>query len=1188
MVWRKQRTKNKAVSKLLVFFMLLSVLPGAPLRSAAANPGDQGPEVDGRRVRFVYETADEAVEKVQLAGSMTEWQSKAEELTETADGVFELEKELSPGSYEYKFILNGDQWINDPANANINDGGNNVLFVAGLADKTGSIVKGEAQELPEFGEYYTDAGQEPQSVEVTYSISGEAEGLKLEGRTLTVEEAYAGEEVTLEMSCNGETAYMRMQVVGAQYTYTIYYMDSAHSTTDSADLWIWENNGAGATEGQPFQEACVLEDGNTWLKASCVLPYTDLGIIPRSKGAWDWQSATVNYVNANKAPEVTLYIVADDSTAYTELPEIQDQEERHLLVEYQREDGDYDGWNIYTWNSGFGSDVQIDPEKQGDTILFDIPIKPSTASVSFVMRKGPQENPFENKDGGDHNVETPQDQRVIRAVFEEGKGIQYVYPYNMGYELDVEADEVHFYYRDDECFLNSTAGELEGKVYVETDGKEHKMQYDEDTGRFVYTQKGIQEGEHLYRYLVAGESMTDAYNDHVRESEGITYSVYEYRKFDARTSAEVTPSSVVPSENAVLKLELPEADGLKVEEITVDASSIGGKSEMEVSPQLGAVTLSVPDTLAAGTYQIPVCVKDQYGNIYRSEASLAVEDGSSDWDEAVIYFMVTDRFYDGNASNNGENYDPEDPGMYHGGDFAGVTEKLDYLEELGINTIWITPIVENISQGQSTGNEDVPETVGYHGYWAEDFTKLDSHLGTEEELHALIEAAHARDIKIMVDVVLNHAGYGTEEKFQDMLRDADHTVAGDEVKDSLSGLPDFATENEEVRDQLIDWQTAWVSKFDIDYFRVDTVKHVEDTTWQAFKNALAEIDPEFKMIGEYSGGGYTFDGGQLKSGQMDSILDFDFNNTGLDLVSGNLEKVENFLENRNASMSSDATLGSFLSSHDEDGLLYDMIHELGIEEEEAWNLMKVAASMQITAKGQPVIYYGEELGQTGANDYPYQTNRYDLDWDTANEGNDMLSHYKALLRLREDYSEIYSKGDRTQLYVSEENGVLVFDRSLNGQHLITGLNISDEAQEITVHLPEGVQTVSTDLYQAESAEMTSVQKNTLTIRVPAAAEGGTAVWLAKEKQQDDAGTNTDGTDGADTDGTDTDGTGTDGADIDSTDKREPENHAAETGTGNGGKTVKTGDNNYAAAAVVGMVLAAGAAGAVMLRKRHSR
>ena len=101
----------------------------------------------------------------------------------------------------------------------------------------------------------------------------------------------------------------------------------------------------------------------------------------------------------------------------------------------------------------------------------------------------------------------------------------------------------------------------------------------------------------------------------------------------------------------------------------------------------------------------------------------------------------------------------------------------------------------------------------------------------------------------MVDVVLNHAGYDTENYFNSMLngknmiRSGADLIEGDTKKGPLSNLPDFMTEDPDVRNLLVEWQSAWVSKYDIDYYRVDTVKHVDDTTWAAFKNALTRIDP---------------------------------------------------------------------------------------------------------------------------------------------------------------------------------------------------------------------------------------------------------------------------------------------------------------------------------------------------------
>ena len=142
-----------------------------------------------------------------------------------------------------------------------------------------------------------------------------------------------------------------------------------------------------------------------------------------------------------------------------------------------------------------------------------------------------------------------------------------------------------------------------------------------------------------------------------------------------------------------------------------------------------------------------------------------IDDGDFDWDEAVIYFLLTDRFMNGDTTNddpNGEQYDISHPETYHGGDLKGITKRLDYLKDLGVNTIWITPIVDNIDFNKGADFSGIPEEqryqYGYYGYWAQDFTKLDEHLGALEDLHELIDEAHDRGMKIMVDVVINHVG----------------------------------------------------------------------------------------------------------------------------------------------------------------------------------------------------------------------------------------------------------------------------------------------------------------------------------------------------------------------------------------------------------------------------------------------
>ena len=635
------------------------------------------------------------------------------------------------------------------------------------------------------------------------------------------------------------------------------------------------------------------------------------------------------------------------------------------------------------------------------------------------------------------------------------------------------------------------------------------MSYDETNERYYYTGK-LTEGDHYYGYLVNGELVTDRFNTETAVVNGTTYSAYTYTTFNVDIQAEVTPSEIDYNDNAVLKLTLQadEAEQIEAVEAYADLSELGQSSSFAIDTELMEGTIALKEGVPAGIKNIPVNVKDQYGNHYTTTAQVTVKERDNDgfdWDEAVIYFAVTDRFFDGDSSNNDAygtgNYAPAEGSMYHGGDLAGLESKLDYLQNLGVNTVWITPIVENIENTLDCDGYDGQHNSGYHGYWASDFTQLNKHLGTQEELQELIDALHARGMKLMVDVVLNHAGYSTEDIFnntyiegKNMLRDSSTTVKGDDKKDALSSLPDFVTEDGQVRDLLIAWQTSWVSNYDIDYFRVDTVKHVDDTTWKAFKNALTYIDPDFKMIGEYAGAGYATNAGQLRTGQMDSLLDFEFNDQAISFVSGNLSTVENFMESRNAGIDNTATMGSFLSSHDEDGLMYRLMNEGSrVDSDKAHALMKVAATLQITAKGQPVIYYGEELGLTGANNWPYQTNRYDMDWSIANDDNDMLGHYSKLLEIRNSYTDVFAKGSRTTVSADDANGTLVASRSYGDTTLYVGFNIN-ENESRTVELKLAANTTYTDLYS--NSQYQSDADGMVQIEIPAAKDGGTVVLKA--------------------------------------------------------------------------------------------
>ena len=1098
--------------------------------------GYVSPEVNGRKVTFrvpVEKTGDAA--SVTVPGGMNGWDPKSSDYElkkDEATGMWSGTFTIAPGKYEYKFAVN-HEWpgaFTDPANNRVS-GENSVLIVPGLADGKADAMKGIETALPEKLTLWNEDGTSSETA-VTYSLKTPDQNITLNGNKITVGNAYTGQNVELTAEAeNRQTSDFVVNVTEKLYTYTIYYydFDATHMSENASDLWIWQKSGAGATAGTLFTAKEKLSDGKEWLRADVTLPYTDVQIIPRSKDEWTWKGDEVLYNNSAKAENVTLYIVSNSKQAYTEIPELVAPRSRYVMIEYDRPAKDYTGWNIYTWNSGFGSDVSVNFADINGKMVAKIPVKDSTAdlSLSFCMRQRIADDEWANKDGGDHYVTIPADQSVVKAVFTQGEGITRVLPYNTGFERDGANNAIHFYYRNDELAAKNNLASFEKKVSIVINGQNYAMTYDADNDRFVYNLTDVSTGDYNYYYVVNGKEELDAFNDvTAKDSNGKECSVCRYKKANVSVEASLSQYAMDYNDNNVLsvKLTAKDGEGLETSEIaaiTADLSELGLNREFAIDPTLMEGTISCLNTVAAGEKTIPVTVKDIYGNVYTTDTKVNVTErvkkaGDFDWDEAVIYFTVTDRFFDGDAGNNDAygvgdyNTGEKDGSSYHGGDFAGLNQKLDYLKDLGVNTIWITPIVENIREDQHDKETDTA-TYGYHGYWASDFTKLNKHLGTEQQFEALLDAAHSKGMKIMVDVVLNHAGYGTESHFNSILTDADgnrismirdsnNTISGDDKYDSLSDLPDFVTENKAVRDQLVTWQTEWMSKYSIDYYRVDTVKHVETTTWAAFKNSLTKVNPDFKMIGEYSGAGYANNAGELGTGTMDALLDFDFNDFAQNFVTGNISSVENSLQKRNSAINNTATMGSFLSSHDEDTLQCKLVSESKISEEEAYNLMKVAATLQITAKGQPVIYYGEEIGQGGANNWPHQTNRRDFDWTELEkqkaDSSSIYNHYKTMIAIRNAYTDVFARGNRSTVAASDAEGYEVISRSYGTDTLYVGMNVKETAKEVVIPVIAKAGTILTNLYDGKNYTVSADQKVSVTI--PAAKEGGTIV-LTEQK-----------------------------------------------------------------------------------------
>jgi alpha-amylase len=406
-------------------------------------------------------------------------------------------------------------------------------------------------------------------------------------------------------------------------------------------------------------------------------------------------------------------------------------------------------------------------------------------------------------------------------------------------------------------------------------------------------------------------------------------------------------------------------------------------------------------------------------------AAAAVPKPARPWSDDILYFVLVDRFADGDPGNDA-NVDRKAKGAFHGGDLKGLLAQLDEIASLGVTAIWVNPLVKNIP-GHVDG-AGFPDWA-YHGYWADDFTSLDPRFGTEEDLRKLVEACHARGIKVLLDVVYNHAGYDTrylrDPKTRKWLRS---TIVGDcgedDLTSCLAGLPDFKTELPEVAKFLLDAQIAWAKRSGVDGFRLDTVKHVDHPFWQEHRKRIrAELGRQFFLLGEVFGADAEVLEPWFEPDEMDAGFDFSFQGNVLGFVQGRGRTVafNRYLEMRQK-IRPGHLVAHYLSTHDTTGALFQLKGDMA--------LFRLAAVLLFTTAGIPVVYYGEEVGRLGGE---WPDNRSDMPWGTRDvlpgaglpRDDALRRDYQKLIGIRKAHPAL-SRGNHIAL--STEGDLYVFAR----------------------------------------------------------------------------------------------------------------------------------------------------------------
>jgi len=540
---------------------------------------------------------------------------------------------------------------------------------------------------------------------------------------------------------------------------------------------------------------------------------------------------------------------------------------------------------------------------------------------------------------------------------------------------------------------------------------------------------------------------------------------------------------------------------------------------LKFAPELrrGTVICRITTTNGQTSFELPIAARSQ---ILGRNQGLTLDD--------VIYLIMPDRFANGDPLNDepaefpGSHYRGK-PRAYHGGDLRGIEQHLDYLKDLGVTTLWLTPVVKN------------GDAQSYHGYGAVDLYAVDPHLGSLADYQELVQAAHKQHMKILFDVVPNHVGprhpwvahppmpdwfhgtpehhlraesgvkppfYGQPEK-EEITNDAFEALADPHTPPRLRRslidgwfagiLPDMNTENPMVAQYLAQNSIWWAEVSGLDGYRIDTFPYVSRTFWQQWHTALRKIYPRLSTIGEvfhpdptvtsfFQGGKTGWDGVDT---QLTTLFDFPLYFTSRDVLLNGapVGKIANVVREDSLYPHPDF-LVPFFDNHDTKRFA-------GMPQGTPARL-KLAFGLICMVRGIPEIYYGDELGMPGGED-PDNRRDFPGGWTEdprsafqkqgrTPEQQEIHEFVKSLLLLRAQHPALR----RGKLWsLASDDTTYVFLRETEEDKVLVAFHAGGAAREISLPLRETPAEKSGGVAPLLGAGQAELDGNTMKLRLPA-------------------------------------------------------------------------------------------------------
>ena len=413
--------------------------------------------------------------------------------------------------------------------------------------------------------------------------------------------------------------------------------------------------------------------------------------------------------------------------------------------------------------------------------------------------------------------------------------------------------------------------------------------------------------------------------------------------------------------------------------------------------------------------------------------------------ESVVYQIFPDRFCNGDSSIDIEGTSEWGKGRVHrrsiyGGDIRGIITKLNYLDDLGVNLIYLTPIFK------STTN---------HKYNTQDYFDIDPQFGTLNEAKELVEKAHNLGMKVVFDAVFNHSG-SDFFAFEDLIENQQKSKYKDwyfidswpvtksknkyyTFANGCDNMPKLNTNNKDVRDYLLSVGEFWIKEVGIDGWRLDVCDEVGHEFWRAFRKRIKSTKKDAIIIGEIMHEANAF----LKGDQLDGIMNYPFKNAIIDFFAKGIISGREFLdimaENRALYMDSiTKQMWNLLGSHDTKRIYTECDGNI--------DRIKLSIAYQFLYIGVPYIYYGDEIGLSGGDD---PNNRKCMNWNKNTQNKEIFDFYRDIINIRKE-NKVFIYGTFEEVYC--ENNIIAFKRVLNNEETLIIFNNNENESIVRLNL----------------------------------------------------------------------------------------------------------------------------------------